>query len=244
MKSIIDNYTKDELLDIVNNSISLSDLIKKLGYTTVAGNNYIAVTKRLDFFNIDYTKLLNQKKTQKMLTDDDIYIENSSVSQSSLRRHYKEKNNKYKCDICGQEPFWNGKELTLILDHKNGVHNDNRLENLHWVCPNCNQQLETTGYKSFRSERKIYKKNYCKICGKEIYSQSVYCIDCFNKQRRVVERPSREELKELIRTIPFTIIGQRYGVSDNTIRKWCKAENLPNKVKEIKQISNEDWINI
>lgn len=43
---------------------------------------------------------------------------------------------------------WNGKELTLILDHKNGINNDDRLENLHWVCPNYNQQLDTTGSKN------------------------------------------------------------------------------------------------
>ena len=43
-------------------------------------------------------------------------------------------------------PIWQGKPLTLILDHKNGNNRDNRLENLHWVCPNCNQQLPTTGY--------------------------------------------------------------------------------------------------
>ena len=37
-----------------------------------------------------------------------------------------------------------GKVLTLILDHKNGHNHDDRLENLRWVCPNCNQQLDTT----------------------------------------------------------------------------------------------------
>ena len=49
----------------------------------------------------------------------------------------------YKCSICGLEPFWNGKELTLTLDHINGINNDDRLENLRWVCPNCDRQLST-----------------------------------------------------------------------------------------------------
>jgi len=66
-----------------------------------------------------------------------------------LRNWYKKGNyTKYECSICGQEPFWNGKELTLILDHINGVHTDDRLENLRWVCPNCNYQLDTTNGKN------------------------------------------------------------------------------------------------
>ena len=89
-------------------------------------------------------------------------------------------------------------------------------------------------------EKKIW---YCQDCGKEISKGSNYCKDCWDKhQRKVSNRPNREELKQLIRTTPFIKIGQQFGVSDNTIRKWCKAENLPFKSTEIKKISNEDWI--
>lgn len=60
------------------------------------------------------------------------------------------------------------------------------------------------------------------------------------KNRKCV-RPTREELKNLIRNYPFTKIGERYGVSDNAIRKWCDSENLPRKSKEIKSYSDEEW---
>jgi hypothetical protein len=36
-----------------------------------------------------------------------------------------------------------GKKMSLILDHINGVYNDNRIENLRIVCPNCNATLPT-----------------------------------------------------------------------------------------------------
>ena len=50
-----------------------------------------------------------------------------------------------------------------------------------------------------------------------------------------------EELKNLIRTLPFTQIAAQYGVTDNAIRKWCDAEGLPRKVSEIKKYNEEEW---
>lgn len=52
---------------------------------------------------------------------------------------------------------------------------------------------------------------------------------------------SREILKQKIRTMSFTKIGKEYGVSDNAIRKWCDAYNLPRHASKIKLISDEDW---
>ena len=62
-----------------------------------------------------------------------------------------------------------------------------------------------------------------------------------SKQQRTVERPSRKELKQLIRTKPFTQIGKMYGVSDNAIRKWCDFEKLPRKKNEINKYTDEEW---
>ena len=78
-------------------------------------------------------------------------------------------------------------------------------------------------------------------CGIEILPKSTRCDKCNKFLLRKVERPSREELKNLIRNQSFLSIGKQFGVSDDCIRKWCKSENLPYKVKEIKQYSNEEW---
>lgn len=70
------------------------------------------------------------------------------------------------------------------------------------------------------------------------------CSQCATKNAQKVERPTREQLKELIRFKPFTQIGKDFGVSDNAVRKWCKSYNLPTKTSDIKSINSNDWINL
>jgi hypothetical protein len=41
------------------------------------------------------------------------------------------------CAQCGTGPVWRGKPMTLEVDHVNGDRNDDRLENLRLLCPNC-----------------------------------------------------------------------------------------------------------
>lgn len=87
------------------------------------------------------------------------------------------------------------------------------------------------------------KKRYCERCGKLIDSKDAkFCNECYILiTRKVQDRPDRESLKNMIRTVPFTQIGKQFGVTDNTIRKWCIQYQLPSKKKEINTISNEDW---
>lgn len=84
-----------------------------------------------------------------------------------------------------------------------------------------------------RDENVIKNKNYkngkyvCPVCGKYITNCAKMCTECALKERRKVkDRPSKEELLELIKTKSFLEIGRMYGVSDSTIRKWCKSYNL------------------
>lgn len=88
------------------------------------------------------------------------------------------------------------------------------------------------------------QENQCLICGKKILPTSKYCLTCSGFIQRKVERPNREELKNLIKSVPFTQIGKQYGVSDNAVRKWCQSEGLPSKSSIIKKYSDEEWASI
>lgn len=95
-------------------------------------------------------------------------------------------------------------------------------------------------------EVKSFKKqyHYCIDCGKEIGRDALRCISCANKAQQTCERPSRQVLKDMIRTMPFEAIGREYGVSGNAIKKWCIQNNLPSKKSDIKQFSDEKWAQI
>lgn len=82
--------------------------------------------------------------TYNKISDEEVFASNSKVGQDTLRSRYLYRPEiNYVCHICGQPPYFNGHELVLRLDHVNGDNHDNRLENLRWVCPNCDSQLDT-----------------------------------------------------------------------------------------------------
>lgn len=239
--ALVDNFTKEQLQEIVSNSNSLKAVIRALGYKTGSGSNNITVKKRLLRYKIDTGHFYTKKGIER--NDGNIFVQNSTASQATLRKHYLQKSIPYKCSVCGMQPIWNGQPLTLILDHINGVNNDDRLENLRWVCPNCNQQLDTTGFKSHKQkvQTPVVTRQYkCAECGNQISESSFYknklCVSCAMKKRHKCQHPDRETLQNLITTKSMVAISKQYGVSDKSVVKWCIKENLPYKRKDIKQM--------
>ena len=228
---------KNELIKLVSESNSLSEILRKQG-KSISGSSMSILKSNLNNYNIKYHFLDNKQSSNlyKKKTLSDILTENSTYSSHYLKlRLIKEGLKKDFCEICGQNNIWNNIKLSLQLDHINGNHYDNRLENLRIVCPNCHTQTSTFSSK----KRKI--KHFCIDCNKTISRTSIRCNHCariyHSKHKVPIELlPSKEELKKMIFSISFTEIGKKYNVSDSCIRKWCKKENLPYTKKEIRKL--------
>lgn len=116
------------------------------------------------------------------------------------------------------------------------------------LCANCHREIHSNepivlpkmDYTRLRDHIKFVEKqrlvkftNTCE-CGNTIHYKSTQCRKCADKSQRKVERPSKEELIELLRLHGFTGVGMLHGVSDVAVRKWCKAYGFPHKIKEIR----------
>jgi len=234
--SVIWNISKTELEIIVKISDSLSTILKHFGLSN-KGGNYKTLKRRLNEDEIDYSHIplgvgSNRGKSfnRKKIPLEEVMVENSTYS----RAHLKERLLRIgilenKCEICGQEEIWNNIKLIMVLDHKNGIWNDHRRENLQMLCPNCNSQQPTFAGK------KNKKKYYCSLCSNETTRTRKYCDSCFEKNkkskkfkrfnsRKVKNRPSEEQLLREIEETNYCAVGRKYGVSDNAIRKWLKSK--------------------
>jgi len=232
--SIVWNIPKDELEEIVKNNNSLSGILRCFKLAN-KGGNYSTLKRRLNEEQIDYSHIplgvgSNRGKcfTRKKISLEEIMVENSTYSRSHLKRRLLKKGIlENKCEICGLDEIWNDQKLVMVLDHTNGVSNDNRRENLRMLCPNCNSQQKTF---AGRNNKKIKKeKYYCPDCGKEKYKYSKRCFLCSKKinsfnRRKVKDRPSEEQLLKEVEETSYCAVGRKYGVSDSAIRKWLKIK--------------------
>ena len=107
------------------------------------------IKRRCEQLNISTEHFKISFNKNKKTSLEEILVENSTYKNTSRlkERLINEKYLEYKCECCGNIGEWQGKPLALQLDHKNGNHQDNRIENLRLLCPNCHTQTETYGSK-------------------------------------------------------------------------------------------------
>ena len=147
-KSKVYSVNDDELKELVENSKTYSEVLFKLGLTTRGGNSSRLLKQRIKELSIDvshFIRPVDAAGLKQAIPLCDILIENSKFTNTAClkKKLIKEGKLEYICEICGNQGEWNGKKLVLQLDHKNGIHNDNRLENLRFLCPNCHSQTDT-----------------------------------------------------------------------------------------------------
>lgn len=164
--------------------------------------------------------------------------------------------NGYNQTIGGQGALWSGASLTveevsLIREElKNTSKTNSIIANQFGVSENTICGINTGYYwkddsidypirKNGLSEKEKAEKKaklVCSKCGKALArpSKTGLCQICASMTNRKVERPSKEELYSflIINQGNFALAGRQYGVTDNSVRKWCKSYNLPYSSKD------------
>ena len=229
--------SNEEFLELIQRSSSIKEVIKALGYNNTSGGANELFNQRCDELGIDWKKELRSKTYRRVRrTKENVFCVDSTASQDTVRSWFlKGEYVPYECEICGISE-WNGQELTLRLDHINGNHNDNRLENLRWLCPNCDSQQSTYCGRNLRNQP--YKNgNFCLDCGRPITKQKgvIRCSKCAHERTRKVIRPDKETLLAELKETNFVQVGKKYNVSDNAVRRWCKDYGLSTKSSDYKE---------
>jgi len=235
----VPRYSEHEAREAIAGSRSYSEVLRKLGMRA-AGGNFQTLRKYADtiwciptdHFDSDAAVAEGRRKSGLPLAQ--VLVANSTYHRGKLKqRLYREGLKRRECELCGQGEIWNGRRMALILDHINGISDDNRLENLRIACPNCAATLDTHCGRQNRLEKDPRK---CVLCGSDFLPGFVsqrfcsrYCGTRSGKGdrsakpylRKVVRPPYTHLLRE-IQALGYCGTGRRYGVSDNAIRKWIR----------------------
>lgn len=225
----------EEFKKLIANSQTISEVFKQFNLTN-KGGNYRTLRLRLEEENVNITHFRKSIPSviKGIIPLEDILVENSPYNRSSLRKRLiKLKIIPYVCQSCNLGSKWNESDLSLQLDHKNGISNDHRLDNLQFLCPNCHSQTSSFAgrnkryhikYGSDGPERmlKIAEK-HCLKCNRKILPKSIHCRKCsgkiFRPNKLKINWPSLSELLDMVNKSNFRQAGLKLGVSDNAVRK-------------------------
>lgn len=230
-------FSEEDLRAAIGESDCWIDVLRFLGYG-IKGDNYRTVqgwAERWAISTEHFDPHAGQRRAGavRRVPLEQVLVEHSPYTRGNLKRRLLLAGLKEPvCELCGQGEFWLGSRMSMVLDHINGVSDDNRLENLRMLCPNCNATLDT------HCGRNTPREKPCVACGQKFVPSSNihrYCSsECWGTiaarryegvprpRTRKVERPPWEQLLQDLAEMSMVKVGAKYGVSDNAVRKWLR----------------------
>lgn len=133
-------FSKEQIEEIVKNSYSFREVALKLGYSQDGGGSIKSLQKMCQELQLD-TSHFKGKGWNKDNYDYSSFTVDRPKKKGSAISKPLELIRGHKCENCGITE-WLGKPIVLEVHHINGDRNDNRLENLQLLCPNCHSQTE------------------------------------------------------------------------------------------------------
>lgn len=227
-------YDYDKLKIAIHDSCSYSEVLRRLN-KSISSRSLDVLKKWIVRFELDDSKLktwMSNKMRSKKL--EECLVKGVQVRSNIKKRLYAAGLKKEICEECGQLPEWNGKKLTLQLDHVNGDHYDNRIENLRILCPNCHTQTRTFGkgmskLKNMeKTEQKRRETKQKALLDRSLNGGRTAKELQHHFSSRKVERPSYDKLVEMVKELGYSAVGRIHGVSDNAIRKWIRVYEKTN----------------
>jgi hypothetical protein len=225
-----------EFVAVVARNTSVQATLIDLGYKSKNHASSVALRDRIKKENISTAHFCRAKRDKRVIPLDEILVEKSTYTdrQRLRKRLVAEKSFEDKCAVCGLPPLWQGKALTLQLDHANGVPDDNRIKNLRIICPNCHTQTDNFCGRNWQGRSKgepQYVEKICLFCKKHFTrrapSRSKYCSQtCAHMTIRKVTWPSADKLQQLVTKYPVIEIAKQYGVDSHTVARWCRQAGI------------------
>jgi Zn finger protein HypA/HybF involved in hydrogenase expression len=202
----------------------------------------------------DYKKTHNIISREKTLNCTECKAIVNTYNKSKLCKicYFKNKKNNMKtkeksCNGCGTNiNYANKSNLCLNCYNKNKYSQYNTSNTNEIIIPTVELQNAneiTINKPDLEIKPTINPIKYtCKDCNIEITNKGKkgICQPCYKKTLRIVERPSYGVLLNEIHEHGYVQTGKKYGVSDNSIRKWIK--NYTKNVKD-KPLSNNQKVN-
>ncbi len=144
------SWSKEQLIVAVKNGRSVRGVLIELGLVP-AGGNYEQVKRQISELNLSTAHftgmgwnvgLTFKPKIEAPL--ETLLVENSNIQSYKLKaRLFKTGIKRPQCELCGWEQRSLDGRIPVELDHINGNRQDNRLENLRILCPNCHSLQPT-----------------------------------------------------------------------------------------------------